>query len=447
MSQYINTEKDIRPIIDDFEVFCQFIEDNRPKLGKARGELGKKDCFTLNALLSRPKTKNGPHYLQPTYPTINLLFYISIASGLFAIAMNEMSSAVFLSSTTVLEKYRSLNPFTKYMFLFRAYWTLVDYNRLYGDSMHSYSNPIGNVRLAMEVLQNIRPGEKVPMDFASYIDGRNTRAGLVCALFLDMGPAADHLADFGLWKYEESVIPELSKWRSGASITEVTPTPLGSAMIRACLDRRIELYHERLDEDSIFRCCNDTDLAIRTLANRQKAKYPKRRERFEKVFELFFPAGSIDSKAIEALLQDGRESAPVRKGNVYVFKVIFSGRVWRRFKLSSHHTMHELHLAIQDTYSGFAGDHMYAFFMDGKAWSQKAVWDPRAEDYPKADEAVVGRLGLMRGQRILYLYDFGDENRLDVRVDEILQEDAPPLRPVVVDKKGELPEPHSYWGG
>ena len=144
------------------------------------------------------------------------------------------------------------------------------------------------------------------------------------------------------------------------------------------------------------------------------------------------------------MLKAGRELGPERKGNAYVFKVMLSGRVWRRFKLSSLHTMHELHLAIMDAFHLDDG-HLYAFFMDGKPWSNKAIWDPRAEDRPRADEAVIERLQLREGQRILYLYDYGDENRLDVRVDEILQEDASPLRPMVIEKKGEPPEPYFDW--
>ena len=41
-------------IINDFETFCTYLEENRPKLTRARDELGKKDCYAINALLSRP---------------------------------------------------------------------------------------------------------------------------------------------------------------------------------------------------------------------------------------------------------------------------------------------------------------------------------------------------------------------------------------------------------
>ena len=140
MSDYVVAEKDIKTIIDDFEVFCQFVDDRKPKLGKATEELGKKDCFALNALLSRPRAKDGPKYLQGAYPTIDLLFYLSLTAGLLVPGANKNSVAAFLSPSPMLEQYRALNPFDRYMFLFRTYWTLVDYCRLYDDSLYFHSN-------------------------------------------------------------------------------------------------------------------------------------------------------------------------------------------------------------------------------------------------------------------------------------------------------------------
>ena len=53
---------------------------------------------------------------------------------------------------------------------------------------------------------------------------------------------------------------------------------------------------------------------------------------------------------------------------------------------------------------------------------------------------MIGRLGLERGQRFLYLFDFGDEWKFNVRVEEILDSDVPPIRPLVIGSKGEAPE-------
>ena len=68
MPGYVAAEKDIKTIIDDFEVFCQFVENRKPKLGKTTDELGKKDCFALNALLSRPRNKDGPSTFRAPIP-------------------------------------------------------------------------------------------------------------------------------------------------------------------------------------------------------------------------------------------------------------------------------------------------------------------------------------------------------------------------------------------
>jgi hypothetical protein len=194
MTNYIATEKDIRPTIDNFEIFCRYIEERKPKLTKAKGEIGKKDCFAINALLSKPRELDGPKYLQPSYPTINLFFHIVLEIGLFIL----------------------------------------------------------------------------------------------------------------------------------------------------------------------------------------------------------------------------------------------------KSQISSAHSLHHLHEAIQEAFE-FNNDHAYAFFMDGRPWSQNAYWDRNAGDSPFADRATVGKLELVNGQKILYLFDFGDEWMFTVRVDEILYSDVPPVRPVVVEKRGDAP--------
>jgi len=435
MPDYVVTERDIKTIIDDFEVFCQFVENQKPKLGKATNELGKKDCFALNALLSRPRVKDGPKYLQGAYPTIDLLLYLSLDAGLLVPVTGKNNAAAVLSLSPTLEQYRGFNLFTKYMLLFRTYWTLVDYCRLYDDALHFHSYAFKYLRPSLEILKNTGPGVKVRLP----LRGSDNP---VYGLFMQIGPLVHHLRDFRFWEYEETEIPQYYGPRSGVCVGSVTLTPLGIAMIRACLQRPFELYHEHLDEDLAFTCCEDIDLAQKRL-EQPNAGFIKKLTPFGKAFEPIFPAGAVDYDAIENALA-GQKIGNERKGNVCVFKVMLNDKVWRRFKLSSLHTMHELHLAIQDAFN-FDNDHLYAFFMDGKAWSSKAIWDPRAEDYPCADIAVLDRLKLTEGQRILYLYDYGDEIKLNIRVEEILHEEASPLRPLLIEKKGNPPEPYYEW--
>jgi len=102
--------------LQDFETFCNFIEENKPKLTPARSELGKKECFELNKLLSNPKGFETPKYLQASYPSINLWFHISLAAGFFGVESGKGSSRILIA-TKRLGLFRRLNPFSRYIFL------------------------------------------------------------------------------------------------------------------------------------------------------------------------------------------------------------------------------------------------------------------------------------------------------------------------------------------
>jgi hypothetical protein len=212
-------------------------------------------------------------------------------------------------------------------------------------------------------------------------------------------------------------------------------------MIGACLERPYELYNERADQDRIeLRWCDDWIAGIIERLGVKRPPKTEKKEPFEKVFKPVFPAGAIESGAIDAMY--GGRDKPVQgrgSGNTYIFKVSLNKCTWRRIKISASHTLHHLHEAIQDAFK-FYDDHLYAFFMDGQPWSRKAYWCREDNQQPYADKAIIGRLDLTPGQRFLYLFDFGDEWMFDVQVEEILLSDVPPARPVVLESKGAVPE-------
>ncbi len=55
----------------------------------------------------------------------------------------------------------------------------------------------------------------------------------------------------------------------------------------------------------------------------------------------------------------------------YTFHVSLpgAGRVWRKIEMRADQTLEDLHFAIQDAYD-FDADHLYSFFMSGKAWDK-----------------------------------------------------------------------------
>ena len=194
----------------------------------------------------------------------------------------------------------------------------------------------------------------------------------------------------------------------------------------------------------------------------------------------------------------------------YTFHVSLpgTGRTWRKLELRADQTLHDLHLAIQNAFE-WDNDHLYAFYMSGKAWDSDSEyrlpdnttpWDEIIEDdeddqleppeltpeereaqlrqffgtdsgltlaemetkfadfwesfWEDAAEAGPGNsletelsvLNLRPKQEFMYLFDFGDEHRFKVRVYAI-NEQANPADdyPRVVELVGDSPPQYDYW--
>ncbi len=136
-----------------------------------------------------------------------------------------------------------------------------------------------------------------------------------------------------------------------------------------------------------------------------------------------------------------REAAKPVEG-VYLFRVSLSAGNWRKIELSSSHTLLDLHNAIQDAYR-FDSDHLYSFFMDGIPWSDEKFTSPHEDEGPHVDEVSIGELGLVKGQTFLYLFDYGDEWRFRVALEEIQPNKPHPKRPRIVERKGKSPEQYA----
>lgn len=72
----------------------------------------------------------------------------------------------------------------------------------------------------------------------------------------------------------------------------------------------------------------------------------------------------------------------------YTFHVSIpnTGRVWRKVELRADQTLEDLHFAIQDAFD-FDADHLYSFFMSGRAWDSSTEYT-LPEDADLWDEDV-----------------------------------------------------------
>jgi hypothetical protein len=135
-----------------------------------------------------------------------------------------------------------------------------------------------------------------------------------------------------------------------------------------------------------------------------------------------------------------------RSRHVFVFRARLAGvrGVRRRVAMRGDQTLADLHLALQEAFE-WADDHLYAFWLDGVHWSRHGVefthpGHARELDDPQTRSARVrlGDLGLELGQKIAYLFDFGDQWRVELTVARVDADDGGAY-PRLLESIGEAP--------
>jgi len=162
-----------------------------------------------------------------------------------------------------------------------------------------------------------------------------------------------------------------------------------------------------------------------------KKNYKKRKEQFFRPFTSFFPRGELQKTL-------PREGMKFVDGS-YTFKVTLGKDLWRRIEISADNTLLDLHNSIQDAYD-FDDDHLYSFFLDGKPWSHEKFTAPLDVFGPHVNEVRIGELGLFIGQKILYLFDYGDQWCFLIKMERIDKNSPKPFKPKIVERRGKNPE-------
>jgi hypothetical protein len=147
--------------------------------------------------------------------------------------------------------------------------------------------------------------------------------------------------------------------------------------------------------------------------------------------------------------EDGPAAPDQPAQQLYRLQVRLRGKptVWRIIEILDNQDLERLHLTIQDAF-GWDNDHLYAFFLSGKAWdSITEIPAPDVEETapPFAHEVAPRELELRRGQRFLYLFDFGDELHHDIEVLEIRPAPASGTYPRIVATHGTAPPQYGEY--
>ena len=128
----------------------------------------------------------------------------------------------------------------------------------------------------------------------------------------------------------------------------------------------------------------------------------------------------------------------------YVIKVSLGRSCYRYIQIGKQKTLGALSEAILSAFE-FDDDHCHAFFMDDRYWSDLGAYysDDMDEGCRISYKMPLGRLGLEKGDKFKYLFDFGDEWRFQCRVMQELEEKTKYFR--VIKAVGDPPAQYPGW--
>ena len=135
--------------------------------------------------------------------------------------------------------------------------------------------------------------------------------------------------------------------------------------------------------------------------------------------------------------------------DVYIFRATLVGvrSVSRKLAVRGDRTLEDLHGLLQIAYD-WDDDHLYAFWSSGKFWDRQpgAGFGRPGFCRDSGDRSArirLDRLGLEVGQTLAYVFDFGDEWRVRLRLGDIRQTGGAPAT-AILESRGTAP-PQYGW--
>jgi len=130
-----------------------------------------------------------------------------------------------------------------------------------------------------------------------------------------------------------------------------------------------------------------------------------------------------------------------------VLSVSLGTGCYRHIQISESATLHKLSSAILSSVN-FYDDHLHSFFMNNRAWDQDAEYASPGGDLKgdgvqgSSDKVKLSKFRLVKGDKFLYLFDYGDEWRFQIKVLNVV--DEPTKTPIVLKSVGTVIQYESF---
>lgn len=377
-------------VLRDFETLLDFVGEHGVRVSGVHQLLPMTLLAGLNARLSKPLRLGLKRPQQKSYPHINGLYLLLRASGLSLIAGDGTHSVLSLERAA-LSSWRSLNATERYFTLLEA-WLVRGDAEIIGEH-----DPLGPLFKCSTFMPRIPDGGlKVAGDREAEQSTIPYSIGTYNLALLDL---------LGCVTIEEGPPEEGKGW----VVARVRRTPFGEALIKLLSQHKLAALKFVLEEGGEL----DESADFGTL---------------QPVLQPYFPDWRNNLSLPDAAATDG----------LYIFKVSLDAKTWRRIAIPSALTLDDLSGAILSAFD-FDDDHLYQFSYRNRFGITERISHPVLEESPSTAEVAVGELPLQPGASMEYLFDFGDQWRFDVKLEEIAPADARIRKPKFLEQRGEAP--------
>lgn len=377
-------------VLRDFETLLDFVGRRGIKVSGVYQLLPMNLLAELNAQLSKPLRIGLKRPQQKSYPHINGLYLLLRASGLSLIT-DEKKQPVLSLDRAALSSWRSLNATERYFTLLET-WLVRSDAEIIGER-----DPLGPLFKCSTFMERIPDkGLKVAGDRQTEQFTIPYSIGAYNLALLDL---------FGCVAIEEGQPEEGKGW----VIARIKRTVFGEALIRLLSQHKLAAMRFELEED------DDLDKATDLGA-------------LQPVLQPYFPEWRNNLSLPEAVMVNG----------LYIFKVSLDAKTWRRIAIPSTLTLDDLSDTILRAFN-FDDDHLYQFSYRNRFGRTDRIFHPYMEESPSTDEVAIGDIQLRPGASMEYLFDFGDQWRFDVKLEEIDTADTRIKKPKILEKHGQAP--------
>ncbi len=384
-------------VLRDFESFLQFVTDNDLDAAGKNEILPMKCLAELNLCLTKPFTVLAQRPMQKTFANINGLFLLARASGLLLVKKDGKKKKLEIYQEA-LNSWQNLNPTEKYLTLVEILITRV--------SLEMIGEREGMMDNSLYVMN----------DLMRRMD-KSTLKSAEDNFFRDSGLRYYGAHNFALGEMFGWIEIKSRTDEKGWIIEELKVTDFGKALIAFLGEwwATFEYHWENaLDEGE---------------ANPSIFNY------LQPILQPIFPQWQNVFRLPDVVIREG----------IFVFKVSLDTKTWRKIAISSDDLLDDLHDIIQDAFD-FDNDHLYQFTFRDRFGKKVRVVHPMCEDEEFfTDEFRIKNLPLKIGDKMIYLFDFGDHWQFEVELEEIQSPNPKFKKAKVLESKGKAPEQYPSW--